>query len=57
MAVYICRKIRLYEFLTNKGFKPVRALTDKNDCKRLVWMYEDTPELQAAVTEYYSKIK
>lgn len=55
-AVYVCRKIRLYDFLTKKGFKPFKQVTDKNDCKRLVWLYEDTPDLQTAVKEYYSEI-
>lgn len=55
-AVYVCKRIRLYDFLTNKGFKPFKQVVDKNDCKKYVWLYDDSPELQAAVSEYYSKM-
>lgn len=54
---YVCKKIKLYNYLTSKGFVPFRIAPDLFDCKRLVWLYDDCDDLQAAITEYYSKIK
>lgn len=51
---YVCRKILLYNHLTAAGFKPFRVAPDKWDPARLVWLYELTPELEAAVNEYYA---
>ena len=53
LKTYVCRKIQLYNFLTARGFKPFRVAPDKWDAARLVWLYDATPELAAAVTEYY----
>ena len=51
---YVCRKILLYNYLTAHGFKPFRVAPDKWDASRLVWLYENSPELEAAVEEYYT---
>lgn len=54
---YVCTKIRLYNFLSKKGFIPISIATDKYDTNRLVWIYKNSPELEAAIEEYYSEIK
>lgn len=54
---YVCRKLRMYDFLSKKGFVPFNIVTDKYDINRVVWIYKNTPELEAAVEEYYSEIK
>lgn len=54
---YVCRKIRMYDFLSKKGFTPFNVVTDKYDPSRVVWIYKNTPELEAAIEEYYSEIK
>ena len=51
---YVCRKLFLYNFLTNRGFRPYRTAPDKWDCKKTVWLYDDTPEIRNAVEDYYS---
>lgn len=51
---YVCRKIYLYRLLTERGFEPFKVAPDKWDCKRLVWLYADSPELRAVVEEYYA---
>lgn len=53
---YVCRKLKLYECLTFAGFKPYKVAVDKWDCNKLVWLYDDSSELQAVVTKYYSEI-
>lgn len=51
---YVCRKLWLYEMLTKRGFEPYKVAPDKYNCKKLVWLYNDTPELQEVVKEYYA---
>ena len=51
---YVCRKLFLYNFLTEKGFQPFKVAPDKFDCKKLVWLYTDCAEIRNAVEEYYA---
>lgn len=51
---YVCRRIRLYDFLSKKGYIPVQIRTDKDDPKRNVWIYEDSVKLREDIEEYYS---
>ena len=52
---YVCRKLWLYEFLTKNGFVPFKVAVDKYDCRKTIWLYTNSPELQEAVEEYYSQ--
>lgn len=56
-GTYVCRKLRLYSFLTDCGFKPYRAVPDMYDSSRLVWLYEDSDEIRDAVEEYYKAVR
>ena len=51
---YVCTKLFLYYFLTDKGFVPYRVAPDKRDCHKLVWLYDDSKEIRDAVDEYYA---
>ncbi len=51
---YVCRKIRLYNFLLERGFKPIQVRPDKDYAKRLVWIFNDTTALRNAVEDYYA---
>lgn len=53
---YVCRKLRIYIYLTERGFKPYRTVPDMRDPNRLVWLYEDSDEIRDAVEEYYKGI-
>lgn len=53
MKTYVCKRMRMYTFLTKKGFEPYKTCVDKFNCNRLVWLYDDSDELQQAITEYY----
>ena len=50
---YVCRKIRLYNFLIERGFRPVQVRPDRECKNRLVWIFNDTVKLRALVEEYY----
>ena len=56
MKTYVCRKIRLYQYLSSKGYVPYKTCIDKYNCKRLVWLYDDSDGLRDAVEEYYAQI-
>lgn len=51
---YVCRKLKLYSYLIKNGFKIEYSRPDKYDDSRMVWIFKDSPELQEAVTKYYS---
>ena len=53
---YTCRRLRLLEYLLNKGFEPVRTVPDINNWRFKNWLFENSPELEEALTEYFSKI-
>lgn len=52
--VYVCRKLFLYYFLTEQGFVPFANRPDKFDCRKRVWLYEDSQEIRAAVEDFYA---
>lgn len=50
------KKIRLYSWLSDHGFVPFKAVTDKYNPTRLVWLYPNGEDLQGCISEYYSLI-
>ena len=57
MTTNVCRKLYLYYYLTQQGFQPRSTRPDKFDCKKLVWLYDDTKELRNAVEDFYAGAK
>lgn len=55
-GVYFCKKLRLLEYLTNKGFKPFAVAPDKFNSKLSVWLFKNSAALYDAVEEYYANI-
>lgn len=53
---YVCRRYRLYNFLSDKGFSPESVRTDIYNPKYKVWIYIETVKLRETIEEYYSKI-
>ena len=53
MKTYVCKKIKLYEYLTNKGYKPYRVATDIYNAERKVWLYDDSDNLRKDIDNYY----
>lgn len=49
-------KIRLLDYLLNRGFEFENKQRDLNNPKRYVWKFKLTPELQQAIEDYYSLI-
>lgn len=49
-------KIGMANFLTERGFRILKVVQDITDINRINWIFEDTPELREAITEYTKSI-
>ena len=52
---YTVKRLRLLEFLLDKGFTVVKTIPDPNNPKYKWWLFENSVELEAVVTEYFSR--
>lgn len=52
---YVCRRLRLYNYLVQAGYKPVEHRVDKLNPDYLVWIFENSDALQEIITEYYNR--
>ena len=53
MNYYICKKMRLLDYLCKHNHFPIREQVDIKNPKFKVWVYESTPELLQCVEDYY----
>lgn len=44
--------LSLAEYLTSKGFNYIRIVQDIKNPRYFNWIFEDTPQLHAAIHEY-----
>jgi hypothetical protein len=56
MKRFVCKRIRLFSFLSEKGFVPLTTDKDKYNNNFLVWIYLETPQLLKAIDEYYKTV-
>lgn len=49
-------KIGMANYLTERDFKIVKIVQDITDVNRINWLFEDTPALREAITEYTKAI-
>ena len=54
---YYCKRLRLLEWLLNRGFTPVKKIPDPTNPKYNWWLFESTADLTAAVNEYIEQVK
>ena len=52
--VYVCKRLKLYDWLVNHGFEPFCKRRDRENYNYYVWLFDDTDELQSSITEYYN---
>lgn len=55
METYLCRRIKLYNFLCDKGFVPLQVVHDKFNSKYYNWVFAWSVDLQLAIKEYYDQ--
>lgn len=53
---YTCKRLRMCEYLIKQGFTPTATIPDATNPRFNWWLFEKTPELDAAVEEYFEKI-
>jgi len=55
---YICKRLRLLEFLKNKGYNPIKTIPDPTDTKYNWWIFDaEQDEFNAALNEYFERFK
>ena len=52
---YYCKRLRLLDYLINKGFRALGTMPDFNNPRYKVWKFENTPELEAALAKYFAE--
>ena len=53
---YTVKRLRLLQYLVNKGFKNYTIIPDPTSTKNYNWfVFENTEALEEAVNEYFSK--
>ena len=54
MKRFVCRRLRMLNYLLDAGFKPYAIEPSYKNPKHKVFLFEETPELNAAVIRYFS---
>lgn len=54
---YICKRYRLYTHLIQMGFSPIRTLPSPVNNNYNWWFFENTPELEHVLDEYFNDIE
>lgn len=55
--IYTCKRLRLLDYLVDRGFKPFKTIPDATNTKFNWWLFENTPELEKAIENYFNKTK
>ena len=50
---FCCTRLRMLDYLTQKGFMYERVATDKTNPRMKNWIYRNSPELEDAITAYF----
>ena len=51
---YTCKRLRLLSFLKQRGFTEWTTIPDFSNPKYNLWITKNSPQLEAAVDEYFS---
>lgn len=54
MKTFRCKKLRLCVYLMDRGFVPYSTVPNTANPKYSVYLFEETPELTAAVVRYFA---
>lgn len=55
--IYFCKRLRMLEFLRNRGFMPFHVMPDAHNPKYNVFLFTNTPELEDAIEAYFEIIR
>ena len=54
---YCCRRLRLLEYLLNKGFEPYATVPEPENYKYKNWLFHNSEELEETINTYFKKLK
>lgn len=54
-SIFLCKRMKLFTYLCEKGFVPYKTAKDENNPKYTVWMYNRSDRLNAAIEEYFNR--
>lgn len=54
---YCCKRWRLLTYLVERGFTPVKTIPDCNRTDFKNWIFDNSPELEATIDEYFENLK
>ena len=54
--IYTVKRMRMLDWLCNRGFYPEYSVRDKNNPRYNVWKYKNSPELEEAIDEYFTQL-
>lgn len=53
---YVVKRMRLLNYLIERGFSKYEVITDPTNPKFNWFLFEKTPELETAVEDYFAKL-
>jgi hypothetical protein len=57
-SLYYCKRLRVLNYLIGRGFMDYEVIPDPTSKKDYNWfVFKRTPELDAAVAEYFAQFK
>lgn len=54
--IYTVKRMRLLDYLIKLGFEPCAECPDATNWRFKNWIFENTPELEAAVEKYFEDL-
>lgn len=55
--IYTVKRLRLLEYLLNKGFEPYTTIPDSQNWRYKNWLFNNSPELESVINEYFNSKK
>lgn len=52
---YICKRLRLLEYLIKRGFEVKATIPEPTNPKYCNWIFDNSDELEMALDEYFSE--
>ena len=54
---YTVKRMRLLQYLRAQGFEPYETVPDPTNPKYSWWLFENTPEFEKCVENYFASLK
>lgn len=54
---FVCKRLRMLEYLRAKGHLPIAIIPDCNNPRYSVWRFKNNPDLDKAIDEWFNRYK